>query len=173
MTTNEITRFRVDDNGGWPHAQLQLTNGVCFLYRNTNVVGYFAADEFWNGEKRKMLVHDFQGVRRMTDRELMSLARQTLARIGLAKGLVHTDGQPELVKPNGHFEKLIPRIKVEWMYPNGANMTQWSYVEIDASNGQVKSVYFDDQSFRTQKPPIDVSIALKASGKPVGNSEMK
>ena len=160
LTTNHMKRFWVTDNDGWPHSELELTNGMRFVYRNTNVCGYFAPDDFWNSDKRKIRISDFSGKWRMSDREMIALAQQTLGKLGYPDKFVHTEGTPELVKPKGQFAKLIPRCKVEWMYPDPRTMTQWAYVEIDADKGQIKAVYFDDESFRKAKPAIDVPISL-------------
>jgi hypothetical protein len=161
FNTNHVKRFFVEDNGGWPHAELELTNGCRFIFRNTHVVGYFAPDEFWNSDKRKITLSEFRGVWRMTDKEMITLARETIVRLGYPEKFVRTEGTPELVKPKGQFAKLIPRCKVEWMYPNPGTMTQWSYVEIDADKRRIKAVYFDDESFRTTKPPINVPISAE------------
>ena len=158
LTTNHLKRFRVDDNGGWPVAELEFTNGMRFVFRNTNVAGYYAADEFWNSDKRKIRMSELAGTWRMTDSEIIALARSTLARLGYPKTFVQTGKAPELIKPKGEFAKRIPRCLVQWMYPNAQEMTQWSYVEIDADTRQVKAVYFDDQSFWGNNPITDVPM---------------
>lgn len=158
LTTNHLKRFRVDDNGGWPVAELEFTNGTRFVFRNTNIAGYYAPDEFWNNDKRKALVSDFAGSWRMTDKEMIGMARSTLARLGYGKDFVQTGNTPELIKPKGEFAKRIPRCLVQWMYPSPQTMTQWSYVEIDADKKQVKAIYFDDQSFWGNNPVVDVPI---------------
>lgn len=164
LTTNHLKRFRVDDNGGWPVAELEFTNGTRFLYRNTNVAGYFAPDDFWNSdmhrsEKRKMLLSDVAGSWRMTDKEMMAMARSTLARLDYSKEFVQTGKMPELIKPQGEFARRVPRCLVQWMYPNPETMTQWSYVEIDADKKEVKAIYFDDKSFWGNNPLIGVPIS--------------
>jgi hypothetical protein len=161
FSTNHVKRFFVTDNGGWPHAELELTNGCRFVYRNAHVVGYFEPDEFWNSDKRKITLAEFRGAWRMTDGEMIALARKTIAKLGYPERFVRTKGTPELIKPKGRFAKIIPRCKVEWMYPDAGTMTQWAYVEIDGDKRRVKAVYFDDETFRTAKPPIDVPIAVE------------
>ena len=46
--TNQVRRFFVADNGGWPHSELELINGMRFLYRNTTIVEYAAPDDFFS-----------------------------------------------------------------------------------------------------------------------------
>ena len=163
LTTNHIRRFYVGDNSGAPHSELELTNGMRFLYRNTTVVEHSAPDDFFSvaSERRKTQLSDYTGHWRMSDREMIKLARAALAQLGYPKGFVHTEQKPQLIlKPSGQFAKLIPRCQIHWVYPNSANQTQWSFVEIDADKKEIKSVHLDDESFRAQKPPIDVPISL-------------
>lgn len=79
----------------------------------------------------------------MTEAEMIKLARQTLSKLGYPKEFIYTKGKQKLAKPTGQFEKLIPRCQVEWMHPDPANMSQWSYVEIDAEKKRVTAVYLD------------------------------
>jgi hypothetical protein len=163
LTTNHIARFWASDNGGWPVAELHLTNGACFVYRGTNMAGYFAPDQFWDDRYNpRVVLSEVTGRWRMSDSEMIALARYTLRTLGYSNDFIHVEAVPELIKPPGQFAARIPRCRVEWMYPNSQSMTQWSYVEIDADKRSVKSVYFDDKSFWGSKPQIDVMISEDA-----------
>ncbi len=161
LTTNHVERFKCEDNGGWPHSEFELTNGYRFIYRNSMVNGFYAPDEFFASDKRKILIRDFTGKWNMTESEVVALARKTVARLGYPKGFAHTEEQPQIQKPVMVGKELIPRYKVIWMHPNPQEMTQWIEVEVDADKGTVKSLYFDDQSFWGHPPKIDIPISLK------------
>lgn len=158
LTTHHIHRFTVGDNGGWPHAELFLTNGAMFVFRGTRVAGYYAPDQFWDDRYRKLSATPPARPWRMSDKEMVELARKTLARLPLPEGLLRTQGRPELRKPGGEFAQRIPHCQITWMYPSPENMTQWSFVEIDADQKSVKAIYFDDQSFWGNAPAIQVPI---------------
>jgi hypothetical protein len=171
LTTNHVARFQLSDNGGWPHSVLELSNGWQFVYRNSMVNGYYAPDNlFWfPRSNQRTLIKDFAGRWKMTEVEAIKLIGQTLAKLNYPANLVHTDFAPKIRKPD---IPGIPRYFIVWEYLNETQDDIESKVEaeVDADNGELKSLYFDNKAFWNKPPQIDVPIALPAT--PVTNAAM-
>jgi hypothetical protein len=161
LTTNHVARFKLSDNGGWPHSVLELSNGWQFVYRNSMVNGYYAPDNlFWFPRKnQRTLIKDYAGKWRMTEAEAVKLIGQTLAKLNYPTNLVHLDFAPKVHKP---VIPGIPRYRIVWEYLNETKDDIESSVdaEVDADNGELKSLYFDNKAFWNKPPPIDVPISL-------------
>ena len=164
LTTNHIARMEVADNGGWPHCELELTNGWRFIYRNNMVNGYYAPDDFFSiaGERRPMLIKDFVGKWNMTEKEAIALIRRTLAKLNYPTNLVRMDFAPKIHKPS---VPNIPRYDFWWWCENETKESLVCKVEaeVDADKRELKSLYFDNRAFWNKPPPIDVPITLPPS----------
>jgi hypothetical protein len=75
LSTNHVARFELHDNGGWPHAEVELTNGWRFVYRNSMVNGHYAPDNLFNNDRKPKPVKDLLGKWTMTEAEAVELVR--------------------------------------------------------------------------------------------------
>ena len=161
LTTNHVARFKISDNGGWPHSELELTNGWRFIYRNSMVNGFYAPDDLFSlaGERRPMLIKDFVGKWNMTEKEAIALIRRTLAKLNYPTNLVRMDFAPKIHKPS---VPNIPRFDFWWWCENETKESLVSKVEaeVDADKRELKSLYFDNKAYWNKPPPIDVPISL-------------
>lgn len=163
VTTNQVRRFYVSDQGGWPHVQITLTNDWQFTFRNSALTYAGSPRRFFESDPLPFRVQDFAGQWRLSEAEAINLARREIAKLGHATGFVHTDFKPRIFRPK-EIEgwPTIPRIQVEWNYPDVEHRTQWIQVEVDCGRGTVEALMFDDASFWNRPPPIDVPISLAA-----------
>jgi hypothetical protein len=159
LTTNHVARFSVADNGGWPHSEIELTNGWRFIYRNSMVNGFYAPDNFFNSDKRPILIRDFRGEWRMTESEAQDLVRRTLAKLNYPTNRVHFEVKPQVHKPG---VPGIPRYQFYWYYSreDGDDLQSIIWAEVDADRGRLTSLYYDEKSYWNHPPLIDVPISL-------------
>jgi hypothetical protein len=169
LTTNQVARFFLADNEGWPHCEVELTNGWRFIYRNSMVNGYYAPDNLFSSDRRQILIKDFIGKWRMTEPDAIKLVKNTLAKLNYPANLVHTDFQPAVRKP---AVPGIPRYSIAWWYkinPDADDLQSKVEAEVDADRGELKSLYYDDKSYWNQPPPINLPISLpqpRSTGQP-------
>jgi hypothetical protein len=167
LTTNQVAMFSLADNGGWPHSEIELTNGWHFIYRNSTVNGYYAPDALYGlpSQQRPVLIKDFLGEWNMTEAEAIELIRQTLAKLGHSTNLVNMDFAPRVVKP---FTPGIARYSIWWWCEDetGQDLISKVEAEVDADKRELKSLYFDHKSFWNKPPPIDVPITAPQTNAP-------
>lgn len=165
LTTNQVARFEVGDNGGWPHSELELTNGWRFIYRNSMVNGFYSPDNFFDSDRRAILIKDFVGKTNMTEEQGIALVRRMLAKLNYPTNLIHMDFKPKVLKPT---VRGIPRYEFWWNFENETHDDLISKVgaEVDEDKGELKSLYFDNKAFWNHPPPIDVPISLPVSRQP-------
>lgn len=159
LTTNHAVRFELHDNGGWPHAELELTNGWRFIYRNSMVNGYYAPDNLFSSDRRPKLLKDLVGKWNMTEAEAIELIRRTLAKLNYPTNLVLMDFQPRVSQP---ALPGIPRYWIYWWAENDAHDDLQCKVEaeVDAEKRELKSLYYDHVAYWNHPPPIDVPLSL-------------
>lgn len=162
LTTNHLARFSLADNGGWPHSEIELTNGWTFIYRNRMVNGYYAPDNFFNSDDRPISIKDFTGKWNMSEAEAIALIRRTLAKLNYPTNLLRMEFAPQLIKPS---VPGIPRYSFWWWCENETKQDLVSKVEaeVDADKRELKSLYFDNTAFWNKPPPIDVPLTLPRS----------
>jgi hypothetical protein len=163
LTTNNVARVEIEDNGGWPHCEITLTNGWRFIYRHTMVNGYYAPDVFVSNDNRPFHVREFEGKWNLTTNQAIELVKKTLAKLNYPTNNIHMDFAPNIIYAAGDFKKIIPRCFFEWNYENAAYDDLQSKVEaeVNADNGKLESLYYDDKAYWGSRPPIDAPISIK------------
>lgn len=161
LTTNQVARFSVSDNGGWPHSEVELSNGWEFVYRNSMVNGYYAPDNLFHFRRagQRTLIKDYAGKWNLTEAQAIALVKRTLAKLNYPTNLVHMDFKPQVIKPK---VPGIPRYDFYWEKSNETHDDLESRIsaEVDADKGELKSLYFDNQALWHHPPKIDVPISL-------------
>jgi hypothetical protein len=157
LTTNHVARFSIADNGGWPHCEIELTNGWRFIYRNSMVNGYYAPDNLFNSDKRPILIKEFTGKWNITEAEAIGLVRRTLDKLKYPTNLVHLEVVPQVNKP---AVPGIPRYMFYWYYNQNDDLQSTVWAEVDADKRVLKSFYYDDKAYWNHPPPIGVPITL-------------
>jgi len=159
LTTNQLARVKISDNGGWPHCEQELTTGWRFIYRNSMVCGFYAPDNLFDNTRRPFLIKDFVGTWNITQAEAIKLVRRALTKLGYPTNLVRMDFPPQVfTSPITN----IPRYSLWWWCENETRDDLISKIEaeVDADKGELKSLYFDHKAFWGKPPPIDVPITL-------------
>ncbi|HNR71945.1 MAG TPA: hypothetical protein PKJ00_11255 [Verrucomicrobiota bacterium] len=163
LSSNHVARFEVSDNGGWPHSEIELTNGWRFVYRNSMVNGYYAPDTFFASDNRPIRIKEFVGKSKISEVQAIALIRRTLSKADYPTNLVQMGFKPQVVKPT---VPGIPRWAFWWNLENETRSDLISKVEaeVDMERGELKSLYFDNIAFWNKPPPIDVPIAAPRVG---------
>jgi hypothetical protein len=164
LTTNNVARIRISDNGGWPDCDVNLTNGWRFVYRHTMVNGYYSPNVLLTDiHSRAIHTKDFEGKWNLGTNQAIELVKTTLAKLNLPTNNIHMDFVPSIGFATGDFRKIIPRYYFEWLYENATHDDLQSKVEaeVNADTGTVESLYYDDQVYWDSRPPIDVPISIK------------
>ncbi|MGH7990760.1 MAG: hypothetical protein ACREDS_11305, partial [Limisphaerales bacterium] len=162
LTTNNVARIEIHDNGGWPDCEITLTNGWRFVYRHCMVCGYFTPDDLLS-DRRNPAIHikHFVGQWKLTESQAIEIVRQAMAKLDYPTNNVHMDFAPGVIYPAGYFKKIIPHYFFEWYYPTNGGLQSRLEAEVNADNGKLESLYYDDKAYWNSRPPIDVPISLK------------
>ena len=163
LTTNNLARVEVHNNEGWPHAEVTLTNGWRFVYRHAMVNGYYAPDNFFSSDNRRIHVKDFKGKWNLNTNQAVAVVKSALAKLSFPTNNIHLNFSPKIIFAGGDFRKKIPRYFFEWLYENATHDDLQSKVEaeVNADTGKVESLYYDDKAYWNSRPPIDVPISIK------------
>jgi hypothetical protein len=161
LTTNNVARIKIHNNGGWPHSEIWLTNGWKFIYRHAMVNGYYSPEVFNSIDFHPFHLQSFEGKWNLSEEQAINLVKQQLAKLGYSTNNVHMDFAPDVILPAGYFKKIIPRYLFEWDFWNAAHDDLQSKVEaeVNADTGTVASLYYDDKTYWNNRPPIHVPIS--------------
>jgi hypothetical protein len=161
LTTNNVALVEIHDNGGWPHAEITLTNGWRFIYRHTMVNGYYSPNALVTAVGRPIHVKELEGKWNLTTNQAIKLIKETLTKLDYPTNNIHMDFAPNVVFPAGNFRSTIPRYFFEWHYENATHDDLQSKVEaeVNADSGKLESLYYDDKAYWDSRPPIDVPIS--------------
>lgn len=169
LTTNHVIRFSVADNGGWPHSELELTNGWRFIYRNSMVNGFYAPDNLFNSDNRPILIKDFLGKWHLREPEAQDLVRRTLEKLNYPTNLVHFEVEPQVNMP---AVPGIPRYMFYWYFNQNNDLQSTIWAEVDADKGELKSLYYDDKTYWNKPPPVGLPISQPATNQPQAGSSL-
>jgi hypothetical protein len=172
LSTNNVAKISIVDNEGWPHSVISLTNGWRFIYRHAMVNGYYSPSVLFSVESPNLRVANFVGKWNLSQAQAIDVAKHMLAKLGFATNNIHMDFAPYVTYAQGDFQKTIPRFFFEWNFENAAKDDLQSKVaaEVNADNGHVESLYYDDKAFWGGRPAVTVPIS-NAHGYP--KMEMK
>jgi hypothetical protein len=164
VTTNHVKRFYVSDQAGWPHCEVTFTNGWEFKFRNSGLTYAGSPRRFFDSDKLPFRIKNYVGQWKLTEQQAIELARNAVAKLGYPEDFVHTEAKPRVFRPcEIKGMPAIPRLQIEWNYPNIERRQQWIQVEVDCDKGAVEAIYFDDGSLWGKPPPIAVPISAKAA----------
>ena len=149
LTTNNVARIEIHNNEGWPHAEITLTNGWRFIYRHTMVNGYYAPDNFFDSDNRKIHISDFEGKWNLTTNQAIEVVRRAMAKLDYPTNNVHMDFAPSVYAASVDKEH-IPRLRFEWYYSVQDELQSRLETEVNTDNGKLESLYYDDNSLLGQ-----------------------
>jgi hypothetical protein len=164
LTTNHVAKLSLADNGGWPHAEIELTNGWRFIYRNSDVNGYYSPRCFFNSDSRPVTIKEFAGKAKLSTAEAVKLVKNTVARLHYSTNLLELNFEPRVIKP---AVAGIPRIMLFWHKEN-ADQTDLVFkleAEVDLRTGEIASLYFDNMALWNKPPPIHVPLTLPSTNR--------
>jgi hypothetical protein len=160
LTTNNIARIEIHNNEGWPHAEITLTNGWRFVYRHTMVNGYYAPDNFFDSDSRRIHISEFTGKWNLTTNQAIAVVSKAMAMLNYPTNNVHMDFAPSVHTASVDMAH-IPRLRFEWYYETNDELQSRLEAEVNTDNGKLESLYYDDKACWNSRPPIDVPISIK------------
>lgn len=160
LNSNNVARVEIHDNEGWPHCEIILTNGWRFVYRHTMVNGHYAPDNLFASDNRKIHIKDFEGKWNLTTNQAIAIVRKAMAKLNYPTNNVHMDFLPSVYTTAVDSER-IPRLRFEWYYSAQDELQSRLEAEVNADNGNLESLYYDDKAYWNSRPPIDVPISIK------------
>ncbi|MGH7953120.1 MAG: hypothetical protein ACREFE_14560 [Limisphaerales bacterium] len=162
LTTNNVAKIEANNNGGWPDCEITLTNGWRFVYRHCMVCGYFTPDDLLS-DRRNPAIHTkhFVGQWNLTESQAIEIVQQAMKKLDYPTNNVHMDFAPGVIYPAGYFKKIIPHYFFEWYYPTNGELQSRLEAEVNAADGKLESLYYDDKAYWNCRPPIDVPISIK------------
>jgi len=162
LTTNNVANIAITDNEGWPHAEISLTNGWRFIYRHAMVNGYYSPYVLFSVDSPNMRIKAFQGKWNISEGQAIEAVKQTPAKLGFATNNVHMDFAPTVTYAQGDYQKTIPRYFFSWNFENAAKDDLQSKVEaeVNADDGHVESLYYDDKAYWGARPAVTAPISL-------------
>ncbi len=161
LTTNNVAKVEAHNNDGWPHCEITLTNGWRFIYRHTMVNGYYAPDNFFASDNRKIHIKDFDGKWNLTTNQAIEIVRQALNKLGYPTNSIHMEDAKTFIRGASLNKEHIPRLSFEWYYSVQDELQSRLEAEVNAENGKLESLYYDDKTYWNSRPPIDVPISVK------------
>ena len=160
LTTNNVARVEIHDNEGWPHAEIELTNGWRFIYRHTMVNGHYAPDNLFASDNRPIHIKEFEGKWNLTTNQAIEVVRKAMAKLNYPTNNVHMDFAPSVYSAAVDREH-IPRLRFEWYYETNNDLQSRLEAEVNADSGKLESLYYDDKAYWGSRPPIDAPISIK------------
>jgi hypothetical protein len=162
LTTDNVARVEIHDNGGWPDCEITLTNGWRFVYRHCMVCGYFTPDDLLSDRHNPAIhIKHFVGQWNLTESQAIGIVRRAMDKLDYPTNNVHMDFAPDVIYPAGYFKKIIPHYFFEWYYPINGELQSRLEAEVNADNGKLESLYYDDKAYWNCRPRIDVPISIK------------
>jgi len=151
VTTNQLvlTNYICRILSGQPIAQLYLTNGDRFNYRDGYVSAYYARDAFMKFPDTGQ-VEDFLGHVNITTNEAISLCEGTMRKFGYTGELL----TPNIVYALVRGPRAFTRYNYNWLRPG--NDSPFASFEVDMETKAIKVVYLNDSSFQKQSHKIKV-----------------
>ena len=159
LTTNNVAKVEAYNNDGWPHCEIWLTNGWRFVYRHTMVNGYYAPDNLFASENRRIHIRDFEGKWNLTTNQAIEVVQRAIAKLDYPTNHVHMDFTPNVYTAVVDREH-IPRLRFEWYYPANGDLQSRVEAEVNTDNGKLESLYYDDKAYWNSRPPIHVPISV-------------
>jgi hypothetical protein len=82
-----------------------------------------------------------------------------MAKLNYPTNHVHMDFAPNAYTASVD-EEHIPRLRFEWYYPTNGDLQSRLEAEVNADNGALESLYYDDMAYWGSRPPIELPISV-------------
>jgi hypothetical protein len=111
--------------------EVTLTNGCCLALDARGLVAvFYNTNNFWRDDDRLGHWRRYTGRDHMTTNQAITMARQTLARLGYGPELTHADESPYITGPFDHEGMHFPYCNVSWLWPKDHSEQMPGYIEV-------------------------------------------
>jgi len=163
VCTNHVASF---DAEGYPNeTAVRLTSGYRFTFPHGYVTQFTAPYAFFvQNQKRDGRIEDYWGSWRMSEREAIKLARDTIKKLGYSLELLHMDKKPKIKRPIKIGRHDIPRYRLTWDKQEKVEVqgegivsaiTSTTEIEVDADKKVVRSIYIYNRALVRPLPILD------------------
>lgn len=177
VTTNQVASFDPQFFPG--ETYVTLTNAYRFVYAHGYIRQFHAPYAFFAGGKRDGRIEDYWGRARMSEREAIELARDTIRRLGYSLEALHLDRRPKIKKPLKIGDHTIPRYRLHWEFTapatedeeaQQAGIVCLTEVEVDAAKKTVRSISIYDRSLMRPPPALDPPSSVPSNASQTNRS---
>lgn len=164
VSTNHVASL---DTDGYPDEIIvRLTSGHRFTWAHGYVAQFTAPYAFFV-QKRDGRIEDYWGTWRMSEKEAVRLARDTVKKLGYSLEALHMDRKPKVKKPIKIGAHDIPRYRLNWEFVEEVEVegegivpaiTSATEIEVDADKKVVRSISIYDRSLFRPLPRLDLLI---------------
>ncbi len=161
ITADSVEKFAPRRLPGDVGGTLRLTNRWRFDYSRGHVDAYEAPKNYFT-EQDPDRVEEYLGELKMTRREAVVLARQTLKKMGYAEKLPQTSKrQPKVEGPFNWRGQIIPWYRIEWQWKTG-DTEHAVWFNIDGESRQVVRFFAASTNLWAKPPDIGVKVELES-----------
>jgi hypothetical protein len=145
----EVRRFVPlnEEKGGW----IEFNNGSVYCFRYGYIQSFETVRSFYALQDPNR-ISEFYGPVKMTDHEVVQLARRVIKNLGYSQEMVYADLEPEVQHPQKIGTNTIPYFLIRWPAVNRAITS--ARFEINANTKSIESIWFLNWNLKRQTPLI-------------------
>ena len=162
IALEQVERFNCDSHKGQVGGWLRLTNGFDFWYYDGYVKGFESPDCWYGRHVWGEDPEQFYGSVKMSAKEAVQLARDSLRKLGYSETALYANGTPKITKPPVIRGKVVPCYRIHWIEPeDGGNSLD---MVIDAQDKSLKRMMVSNNNLSRDPPPVSVKPQTLAPG---------
>ena len=166
ITTNHVRQFKCSPRLDLMGGNIVLTNGYEFSFVHGRV-GLYRSPKCYFFLQDPDRIPDFYGPVKISEAEVLQIARQAIKKIGYTDALSDANGVPEITRPAQIGTNVVPRYRIKWRSPNELDpKSPRSSIdfEINATTKQVEMMYLGNTKNRRPSPKVDVHPPIISNG---------
>jgi hypothetical protein len=168
VTTNQVVEFICEDRKLGLYGKVIFKSGHYFLHEYGHLLGFTAPDAFFVHD-RAIRVNDFIGEPKLSEESAITLARETVRKLGYSEENLHVERTPEITKPTTTGHVRIPRLVVRWTNAKGGILLSSVIMEVDTANQSIKSLRVFNPNF--SRRAMEGSAPKSGKNQPDGDTK--
>jgi hypothetical protein len=162
IVPSQVLEFKCDPRAGQTGGAVVLTNGTMFTFLDGRVTLYRSPQSYYSLQDPE-LIPRFYGPVRISEKEAMRIARNTIKKLGYQSIVFNADNPPMVTPPKKIGTNFVSRYLFQWLDPKwpksdkeGAIVPALLKIEVNASNRRVEMWNNNSAATRQQSPTISV-----------------
>ena len=162
IALKQVGQFNCDPHNGQVGGWLRLTNGFEFWYSDGCVKGFSAPHSWYGRREADEDLETFFGSAKMSQNEVVQLARDSLHKLGYSQTALYADGTPNITKPPAIHKRVIPCYRIQWIEPEHGGISL--DMEIDAGCKAIKNMMVSTRNLSRDPPFVSIEPPSLAPG---------